>query len=152
MTKRIAIGLVLFLSVFAMTSGLVFAAAQKVELVACPINYPSGTTPPPGGGFVIFNNPRSAGHNLEVTVSLKGVTPNTEYDIYLFVDQGLEGDKIGTVKTNPRGNATLHIDGLLEEGTHVLAVDVTLKGSGADVYETSGIHDNPMEGPSMTFK
>jgi len=27
-----------------------------------------------------------------------------------------------------------------------------LEGSGADVYETSGIHDTPMGGTFMTFK
>jgi len=151
MMKKTAVGLVFFMAMLAMTSGAVLAAAQKVVLVPCPINYP-GPNFPPGGGFVIFNNPKGADHNLEVTVSLKGVTPSTEYDIYLFIDQGGTGEKIGTLKTNPKGNANFHINGLLEEGTHVLAIDITLKGSGADVYETSGIHDVPMEGPSMTFK
>ncbi len=137
---------------FALASAFLWGAAQKSELIPCPINYPAGSTVPPGGGFVIFNNPADANHNLEMVVSLKKVEPNTAYDIYLFVDQGVTGEKLGTITTNKQGNANFHAKGSLEPGTHVLALDVTLQGSGADVYETSGIHDVPMEGPSMTFK
>ena len=151
--KKIGVGFAVGIAILAMISGIVFAAAQKVNLVPCPVNYPPGIPPPPGGGFAIFNNPKGESHNLEVTVSLKGVMPKTQYDIYLFVDDGVTGGrKIGTVKTNPKGNANFHMNGSLEEGTHVLAVDVTLAGSGSDVYETPGIHETPMEGPSMNFE
>lgn len=134
-------------------AGLAVAKAVKVELVPCPINYPDPENLPPGGGFVIFNDSAGAGHNLELTVSLKGVEPDTAYDIYLFVDGGwYAGEKAGTVTTNKRGNANFHMNALIEEGEHTLAIDVTKEGSGSDVYETPGIHDKPMGGTVMTFK
>jgi len=149
--KKTAVGLVFFMAMVALTAGAVLAAAQKVDLVPCPINFPSGTEPPPGGGFVIFNNPRGTNHNLEVTVSLKAVEPNTSYDIYVFVDgTWFNGAKVGTIKTNPRGNANFHLDALLNEGDHVLALDVTETGSTNDVYETPGIHQD--QGTLMVFE
>ncbi len=130
----------------------VMAAAQKASLVACPINYPDGTTPPPGGGFVIFNN-TSGPNNLVMTLSLKGVQPNTEYDIYLGVDTWGTPGKIGTVKTNVQGNANFQFSTTVSRpGNHTLNVDVTLKGSGLDVYELPGIHDSPMGGVTLNFK
>jgi hypothetical protein len=126
----------------------VIAAAQKVDLVKCPYNYP-GQTSPPGGAFVIFNN--SAGpNNLELTVALKGVLPNTEYDIYLGVDTWGTPGKIGTITTNNKGNANFHMNRMVTAGTHTLALDITLKGSGADIYETPGIHNGG--GTVLTFK
>jgi hypothetical protein len=117
---------------------LVFAAAQKVELVACPSNYPSGLS---GGGFVIFNNSAGEKHNLEMVVSLKRVEPKTKYDIYLFVDGvWFKGAKVGSVTTNPAGNVNFQFNALLEEGSHVLALDVTKEGLFDDVFETPGIH------------
>lgn len=153
--KRIAIALVTCVVIVSMTAAPVLAAAQKVELEECPLNYPNcevdPATCPPGGGFVIYNNPAGEGHNLELTVSLKGVEPNTAYDIYFFVDGvWYDGAKIATVITNPKGNANFHISGLLSEGQHVLAIDVTKEGSFADVYETPGIHAN--QGTLMTFE
>jgi hypothetical protein len=127
------------------------AAAQKVDLVACPLNYP-GATQPPGGAFVVFNN--SAGpNNLEMTVALKGVLPSTEYDIYLGVDSWGTPGKVGTVLTNPKGNANFHLNTAVGvSAEHTLAVDITLKGSGSDIYETEGIHAGPMGGVVLTFK
>jgi len=139
------------MAILAMTPALVLAAAQKVDLVPCPINYPNPEALPPGGGFVIFNNPVGEDHNLLVTVSVKKVQPKTEYDIYLFVDdEWYNGAKLGTVKTNVMGNANFHIKGMLPEGEHVLALDITKKGSGADVYETPGIHE--LQGTLMVFE
>jgi len=112
---------------------------KKLSLVPCPVNYPAGETAPPGGGFVIFNNPKSAEKNLIVNGALQKVQPNTEYDLYLFVDD--DSTKIGTVKTNPQGNATFNAQKLLSQGTHYLGFDVTKKGSQLDVYETPGIHE-----------
>ncbi|MHC4627173.1 MAG: hypothetical protein ACYTDV_09360 [Planctomycetota bacterium] len=132
-------------------AGVALAKAVKVELEPCPINYPDPENLPPGGASVVFNNSAGAGHNLELTVSLKGVEAGTAYDIYLFVDGGWhDGAKAGTVTTNKRGNANFHLNTLLEKGEHTLAIDVTKEGSGADVYETPGIHSG--DGTVMTFK
>lgn len=150
--RKTSKAMLICVAMIVMASAFLWGAAQKSDLVPCPINYPVGSTVPPGGGFVIFNNPADAEHNLEMVVSMKGAEPNKAYDIYLFVDQGINGKKLGTITTNRQGNANFHTQGLLEKGTHVLALDITLKGSGADVYETSGIHAVPMEGVSMTFK
>ena len=134
-------------------AGIALAKAVKLDLVPCPINYPDPGNLPPGGGFVVLNNSSGDCHNLELTVSLKGVEPNTTYDIYLFVDGSwYAGAKAGTVTTNKRGNANFHMNGLIAEGEHTLAIDITKEGSLADVYETSGIHDIPMGGAVMTFK
>ncbi len=149
--KKIVVGVVVGLAILTIMAAFVFAAAQKVKLVACPLNYPAGSTPPPGSGFVIFNNTRGVNLNLVVTVSLKGVEPNAVYDIYLFVDgASLNGTKVGTIKTNPRGNADFHLNTLLTKGQHILALDVTKTGSGSDVYETPGIHGGT--GTVMIFK
>jgi len=149
--KKKAVGLIVCMTILAMTPTLVLAAAQKVDLVPCPINYPNPDDLPPGGGFVIFNNPAGEDHNLVVTVSLKKVEPKTEYDIYLFVDGAwYDGAKVGTIKTNVMGNANFHMNGLLTEGEHVLALDITKKGSLADVYETPGIHQG--QGTLMVFE
>lgn len=149
--KRITVGLVVCMAMLVMTSALVLAAAQKVDLVPCPINYPGPDGLPPGRGFVIFNNPAGEDHNLVVTVSLKGVEPKTEYDIYLFVDGvWYDGAKVGTIKTNTKGNANFHMEGILLEGSHILALDVTKEGSLADVYETPGIHQG--QGTLMIFE
>jgi hypothetical protein len=112
---------------------------KKLSLIPCPINYPAGGNVAPGGGFVIFNNPNGAEKNLIVNGALKKVEPNTEYDLYLFVDD--EPMKLGTVKTNPQGNATFNLQTLLSAGVHYLGFDVTKKGSQNDVYETPGIHE-----------
>ena len=146
--KKIMVGVVVGLAILTIMAALGFAAAQKVNLVPCTVTYPAGSTPPPGGGFVIFNNTRGVSVNLVVTVSLKGVEPKTSYDIYLFVDN--VATKVGTITTNPRGNANFHLNTLLTKGQHILALDVTKAGSGADVYETPGIH--AAQGTVMIFK
>jgi hypothetical protein len=150
--KKTMIAVVLSLALVALVAAPLMAAAQKANLVPCPINYPNPAALPPGGGFVVFNN--SAGpNNLEMTVALKGVMPNTEYDIYLGVDVWGTPGKVGTVTTNAQGNANFHLNTAVgAPGTHALNVDVTLKGSGADIYELPGIHDSPMGGVTMIFK
>ena len=119
---------------------------QEVALVPCPINYPAGSPQPPGGGFVIFNNSNGVDHNLELTASLTKIAPNTEYDLYLYVDNNDSPyEKLGTVLTNKAGNATFHQNLLLpvipQGQTRYLSFNVTKKGSGRDIYETPGIHD-----------
>ena len=145
MKKLIILGLVLLMVVVFATAA--FSKAEKVDLIQCPINYPSPELLP-GGGFVIFNNSSGVGHNLELTVSLKGLVPDTAYDIHLFVD-GV-GTLVGTVITNASGNANFNMNDLLDPGDRLLNIDVTLEGSGADVFETDGIHT--AGGTLMTFK
>ena len=149
--KKLLIALAICLLVVGVMGGPVLAKAQKVDLVPCPINYP-GPDLPPGGGFVVFNN--SAGsNNLEMTVALKGVMPNTAYDIYLGVDSWGTRGKVGTITTNGQGNANFHLNTAVSApGTHTLNIDVTLKDSRADIYELPGIHDSPMGGVTLTFK
>ncbi len=149
--KRTVIEIALVLTIAVAVAVPVMAAAQKVSLVACPINYPDGVTPPPGGGFVIFNN-TSGRNNLVMTLALKGVEPDTAYDIYLGVDTWGTPGKVGTVTTDAEGNANFHLNTSVAPGTHTLNVDVTLSGSGSDIYELPGIHDSPMGGVTMTFK
>ena len=73
--------------------GPVLAKAQKMDLVPAVANAP-------GGGFVVFNNSAGTSQSFEMELALKKVAPNTAYDIYLFVDGTVSGDKIGTVTTN----------------------------------------------------
>jgi len=152
--KKTILEIALVLAVVAVIAVPVMAAAQKTNLIPCVQTYgPGSTLPlPPGGGFVIFNN-TSGPNNLVMTLSLKGVQPNTEYDIYLGVDTWGTPGKVGTVKTNGQGNANFHLNTAVSRpGTHALNVDVTLKGSGSDIYELPGIHDSPMGGVTLNFK
>ena len=149
--KKTMIKVALVLALVALVAIPAMAAAQKVSLVACPINFPDGVTPPPGGGFVIFNN-TSGRNNLVMTLVLRGVAPDTAYDIYLGVDAWGTPGKVGTVTTDADGYADFHLNASVTPGTHTLNVDVTLNGSGIDIYELPGIHDDPMGGVTMTFK
>jgi len=143
MKKIIILGLVLLMVVVFATT--VCGKAQKVYLV------PSTPTYSGGEGFVIFNNSSGTDHNLELTVSLKGLGANEEYDIYLFVDgKWYNNALVGTVVTNKMGNANFHINVLLETGLRILALDVTLKDSLYDEYVTPGIYVD--EGTNMTFE
>ena len=148
MKKLFILGVVLLMVIVFATS--VCGKAQKVDLVICPLNYP-GPDYPLGGGFVIFNNSSGTEHNLELTVSLKGVEANTEYDIYLFVDGvGTYPVPQGSVTSNKKGNVNFHMNVLLAPGEHILALDVTLAGSGSDIYETPDIHSGG--GTVLEFK
>lgn len=153
--KRTTIAVVLSLVLVALIAVPVWAAAQKANLVACPINYPAGLA---GGGFVIFNN--SAGpNNLEITLSLKGAAPNTTFNVYLGVDSWATGSAlVGTVTTNKQGNGNFHLNTAVARGTaHVLNIDVATS-TGADVFELPGIHNEEavpataMGGVTLNFK
>jgi hypothetical protein len=131
----------------------VLGAAQKVALVPCAAELTSGCTansePLGGGGFVVFNN--SAGeNNLQLTVALKKVTPETAYDIYLFVNQTASGTKLGTVMTNEVGNATFHLNTKVALGAHALGIDVVYEGTGSDLYLSDNFYCNPPYGPLCT--
>ena len=143
--KRLAFVLGSTLLMVTMLATPALAAAQKVDLVRAAA-FPTV----PGGGSVVFNN--SAGpRNLEVTVALKGVTPNTAYDVWVYVDVTGPGTKIGTVTTNGAGNATLHVNTAVALGTHTLGVDVVYMGSFSDVYLTAGFY-GPGMSATLTFK
>jgi hypothetical protein len=114
---------------------------KKANLIPCPINYPAGAEQPSGGGFVIFNSSNGVGHNLELTAILEKVEANTEYDLYLYVDNNDQFYDKWSIKTNKAGNANFHQNLLLTQGTHYLSFAVTKKGSMSDIYETPGIHD-----------
>jgi hypothetical protein len=126
-------------------------AGTKVNLIPCPKNYLPGSTPPPGGGFVTFNNPYRLNVTLDVTVSLNGVEPETSYDIYVFVDHlWLGGAKAGTIETNPEGNGSFRLNALVPKGRHTLALGVTKSGSRRDVYDTPGLEEG--QGTVMVFR
>jgi hypothetical protein len=149
--KRLSVWLAVCLAVLATTSVFLLAAAAKVDLVPCPINWPNPASPPPGSAFVIFNNPSGEdGFNFQMLVSLKKVLPRTAYDVYYYVDDGNIPYLAGTVTTNIQGNANVHFKGSIPEGGHVMMACVTLHGSGSDIYETPGIHED--QGSYMMFK
>ena len=152
--KRLAVALGASLLLVTALAAPALGAAQKVPLVPCTdelaVGCASNSEPLGGGGFVVFND--SAGpDNLHVTVALKKVLPDTDYDIYLYVDDIDAGVKVGTVTTNAVGNATFHLNTVAPLGTHGLAVDVVYEGFGADVYISDGARQIPMS-PTLTFK
>jgi hypothetical protein len=141
--KRILVSLVLCLVVVGIIASPALAAAQKVDLV------PNPKWNAPGGGFVVFNN--SVGpNNLKVTLALKGVTPDTSYDIYLFVDTSV-GIMLGTIMTDGKGNANLHINNLVAAGQHNLGVVVTLNNN-PNAYYLSTDFISPNMSATLTFK
>jgi hypothetical protein len=124
----------------------------KVELIPCPHNYP-GPNYPPGEVFVIFKNSLGTGYNFEMTVHLIEVEPITEYDIHLSVTEsgGWSPNKVGTFKSDESGNYIFYTSDLLGPGLRTLGVVITLKGSGADIYETLGVHPPYVGDPVMIF-
>ncbi len=99
---------------------------------------------PPGAavGAVIFNSSAGNPSNLEMTVQLRNATPNTSYDVDLFLDTFASGQGVvvGTLTTNGVGNGTFHVNTQVTPGVHTVAVDVTLHGSGNDVFVTPGLY------------
>lgn len=138
LTSSLALGLLLV----GLVAAPAWAEAQKTDLVP----YPTG----PAVGAVIFNNPAGPA-NLQLTVQLKSVAPDTAYDVYLFVDGSTSGTGVvlGTMTTNGVGNATFHANTAVSAGSHTVAVDVTLAGDGSDVFVTPGLYAQDL---SMTFK
>lgn len=113
---------------------------EKSDLV------PAGTTGP-AVGAVIFNSSAGSTNNLEMTLQLRKVTPNTSYDVYLFLDQwGTSingfGHPLGTLVTNAVGNGTFHVNAMVPSGVHTVGVDVVRSSdtSGTDVYVTPGLY------------
>ena len=137
--KRLSLVLLLCLVGLAVLVGPAIGAAQKVSLVPCPINYPGGRE---GSAFVILNNSKGP-NNLQMTVHLQGAPPSpSTYSVWLFVDgPWYGGGPVGEMTINEKGNANFHINvSVTPDMGHWLAVDLTAKGSTADIYETPGIH------------
>jgi hypothetical protein len=145
--KKVLIVLVVCLAMLALIAVPALAAAQKVDLAKADQNTP-------GGGFVVFN--AGAGANpFDYELDLKGVAPNTAYDIYLVihnVDQDwTAGLPPATIATNAAGNANFHhncllkVDGPQLPGAYNVGVHVTLQGSASDLYLSSGF-----AGPNMS--
>ena len=113
---------------------LTASSHAKTDLVP----YPSGGPV----GAVIFNSSTGSPNNFEMTLQLKKVTPNTAYDVYLFLDSYASGQgvPVGTLTTNGIGNGTFHVNTQVTPGIHTVAVDVTIHGSGNDVFVTPGLY------------
>lgn len=107
-------------------------AHQKTDLV------PHANQKGPAVGSVIFNSSAASPNNLELTVQLRKVAPRTNYDVWLFLDTYASGrgHVVGSVVTNKVGNGTLHVNMHVSPGIHTVAIDVTLHGSGNDVFVT----------------
>ena len=95
--KKILIAMVICLTLIALISGSVLAAAQKV-----PLNKIGNDD---GSGFVIFNE-TSGPNNVQVQMSLKGAMANADYDVIIQI-RGSD-TYVGTITTNTRGNANFH--------------------------------------------
>ena len=131
------IALALAAAMLALIAVPALAKAQKVNL--------DKAVGAPGGGFVVFNGP--AGNNQFVCeLSLKGVEPNTAYDVYLDIPPlGVFGWLIATITTNAAGNANLHHNcpnsdtgGPLPPGPYDFGVRVTRAGSLDNLYFMTG--------------
>ncbi len=123
---------------WATTSGAATFLDASTHAKTDLVPYPSGMAV----GAVIFNSSAGDPNNLELTVQLKKVSPNTTYDVYLFLDGNGNGTGtvVGTITTNAAGNGTLHVNTYVTPGIHTVAVDVTLHGSGSDVYVSPGLY------------
>ena len=78
---------------------------------------------------------------MSATVSLKGLTPDTDYVIRLI--QGVDCYVVdATVTTNRQGNAKVHLSEASVSGTAFIAVD---EGSlfGAPMFVTETYNQNP---------
>ena len=67
------------------------------------------------------------------------LTPGTTY---LFIDTVTsgQGHVVGSLTTNAVGNGTFHVNTFVAPGVHTLGIDVTLHGSGNDVFVTPGLY------------
>jgi hypothetical protein len=119
-------------------SGLATYIDANTHAQADLVPYPTGQPV----GAVIFNSSAGSPNNLELTLMLKKVTPNTAYDVYLFVDGYASGTGVvvGSLTTNGAGNGTFHVNTSVTPGVHTVAIDVTRHGSGNDVYVTPGLY------------
>ena len=80
-------------------TGIALAKAVKVELA------PYGTLEPDASGHAILNYAKGA-DKTEVQVNCWGLTPETEYTVYL--NDGVDYYAIGTFTTDSSGDGHLH--------------------------------------------
>ena len=120
------------------TSGFATFVTASSHAKTDLVPYPTGSAV----GAVIFNSSAGDPNNLKMTLQLKKVTPDTTYDVYLFLDTYASGSGVfvGTFTTNGVGNGTFHVNTQVTPGIHTVAVDVTLHGSGNDVFVTPGLY------------
>ena len=120
------------------TSGTATSVSVDTHAKTDLVPYPSGAAV----GSVIFNGSAGSPNNLELTLQLKKVAPNTSYDVWLFLDTYAsgQGHVVGTLTTNGVGNGTFHVNTAVAPGIHTVAIDVTLHGSGNDVFVTPGLY------------
>ena len=120
------------------TSGNATSVTVDTHAKTDLVPYPSG----PAVGSVIFNSSAGNPNNLELTLQLKKVAPNTSYDVWLFLDTYASGQGyvVGTLTTNDVGNGTFHVNTSVAPGVHTVAIDVTLHGSWNDVFVTPGLY------------
>lgn len=104
--------------------------AQKVTLIP----YPGGTDP--GGGFVIFND-TSGPDNVQTQMSLKGAPANTVYDVWVMINDVIT--HVGTVTTNPKGNANFHCS-YSEAGSGVQKLGLALWRGGWQFHTDTVFH------------
>ncbi len=123
---------------WATTSGFVNFLDANTHAQSDLVPYPTGAVV----GGVIFNGSAGSPTNLELTIMLKKVSPSTSYDVYLFIDGNTSGTGIvvGSFTTNGVGTGTFHTNTYVTPGIHTVAIDVTLHGSGNDVYITPGLY------------
>jgi hypothetical protein len=130
--KKILFALALGLILVATMAVPATAAAQKLALA--PI---AGLT---GSGFAVINS-SSGPNNFELTVSLKGAAPNTNFEVYLELGSTPIG-VVGTFTTNKAGNGNFHINMAMVPGTYNLGIDLAI--GGADQYLTSNVYGTPI--------
>jgi hypothetical protein len=123
---------------WATSSGAATFLDASTHAKADLVPYPTGSAV----GAVIFNSSAGSPNNFELTLMLKKVSPDTAYDVYLFLDGYTSGTGIvvGTFTTNGVGNGTFHVNTYVTPGIHTVGIDVTRHLSGSDVYVTPGLY------------
>lgn len=112
--KKALLAAVLVLVLAAVTAGVATAMAggsQKFDLLGPHGNsYCNGGViagEPGGFGFAVINAPSN--DTVQATVSLKGLEPNTTYNVYLVQGSADCGTIDGTITTNVQGNGNVHV-------------------------------------------
>lgn len=121
------------------THAVVHHGARKVAFYADPaFTCSTGAQPVTGAkahGFAVLN--ATARGYVEVTVALKGATPNAKFDVWVNQDPGAcplsTATKVAAVKTNAKGNGVGHVRVKVVAGASKFWVSAV---SGTNVYRT----------------